>query len=238
MRAALRHFLATCGGHTPCPLGRHPAATYHRLAAELQRSPLPGPNGSQVTVGDLDTATLFALSVPAFAASFPTALVSATGGDGGPLQAMALGFEQDLDGKSLVGPQWAYVCNDARGHPGPVAAGRLARALAARDGSLAAYTVTYDLGGCVDWPAPVHPVTALRVASGPRILVIGNTGDPNTPHSAAVRLSAALGRATLLTWHGWGHTWLLNGSGDACMQQAVVAYLTSGRSPGRDASCR
>ncbi|MGH9092678.1 MAG: alpha/beta hydrolase, partial [Acidimicrobiales bacterium] len=235
--ASLHHFLATCGGESPCPLGPSPAAAYRRLATRLERSPVVT-SGGRLTVGDLATATLFALSVPRFAPGFPTALVQAAAGDGGPLRELALGFEQDLDGRSLVGAEWTYACNDAPAHPGPAAAARLARSLAATDGLLGAYTVTYDLGGCLAWPAPSRPVTALHVDGGPRILVIGNTGDPNTPHSAAVRLTRTLGRATLLTWHGWGHTWLLNGSGDACMRQAVVAYLVDGRPPGRGASCR
>lgn len=233
---SLRHFLSTCGGVAPCPLGPDPAATYRQLARRLERSPIATPGGP-VTVGDLATATLFALSVPRFAPGFPTALVQAAAGHGGPLRELALGFEQDLDGTSLVGAEWTYTCNDARSHPSPAAAARLARSLAASDGLLGAYTVTYDLGGCLAWPAPARPVTSLAVTGGPRILVIGNTGDPNTPHSAAVRLARSLGSATLLTWHGWGHTWLLNGSGDACMDRAVVAYLVAGHPPGRQASC-
>lgn len=235
--AALDHFFSTCGGHDPCPLGADPGTTYRRLAAQLQRSPIPASSGGPVTVGDLYTATLYALSVPRFASSFPTALVAAEGGQGAPLRELALEFEQDLDGRSLVGAQWTYTCNDAIGEPDPAAAEHLARTLAARDGPAGAEAVTYDLGGCLHWPAPSRPLTALAVDAGPRILVVGNTGDPNTPHVSAVDLVRTLGRATLLTWHGWGHTWLLNGSDDPCMDRDVVGYLVDGRSPGHDASC-
>lgn len=235
--AALDHFFSTCGGRSPCPLGADPAATYRRIAAQLQRSPIPAEAGGPVTVGDLYTATLYAVSVPRFASSFPTALASAEDGQGGSLRELALEFEQDLDGRSLVGAQWTYACNDATGEPDPVTAAHLAKALDAHDGPTGAEAVTYDLGGCLHWPAPSQPLTDLRVDAGPRILVVGNTGDPNTPHVSAVHLVATLGRATLLTWHGWGHTWLLNGSDDGCMDRAVVGYLVDGRSPGRNASC-
>jgi pimeloyl-ACP methyl ester carboxylesterase len=235
--ASLDHFLSTCGGHEPCPLGPDPAATYRRIAAQLQREPIPAHSGGPVTVGDLYTATLYALSVPRFASSFPTALAAAAEGQGGPLLELALEFEQDLDGRSLVGAQWTYTCNDATGEPDPATAARLARTLDARDGPAGAEAVTYDLGGCLHWPAPSRPLTTLAVNAGPRILVIGNTGDPNTPHASAVHLVGTLGRATLLTWHGWGHTWLLNGSDDPCMDRAVVDYLVHGTSPGHDASC-
>ncbi len=59
----------------------------------------------------------------------------------------------------------------------------------------------------------------------PPILVIGNTGDPNTPITGARHLAAAIPSARLLTWRGWGHTWLLSGYTDTCMQQRVTAYL-------------
>jgi len=77
----------------------------------------------------------------------------------------------------------------------------------------------------VDWPHITEPVTHLQNTGAPPLLVVGNTGDPNTPHQAAVQLAEAIGSARLVTWDGWGHTWLLNGSNDACMQRLVSAYV-------------
>ncbi len=37
------------------------------------------------------------------------------------------------------------------------------------------------MGGCVSWPSPRQPVSDLHPVGTPPILVIGNTGDPNTP---------------------------------------------------------
>ena len=70
-----------------------------------------------------------------------------------------------------------------------------------------------------------------------RILVVGNTGDPNTPLIGAKHLAAIFPHATLLTWTGWGHTWLLSGAGDACMQQAVTTYLSGGGLPPAGTLC-
>jgi pimeloyl-ACP methyl ester carboxylesterase len=238
--ASLNHFFATCGGSTDCPLGSDPRTYYDQLAARLRENPLPAPGDGDdvpVTVGDLYTATLFFLSVPTFGNGFLTALVAATAGNGAPLRALSLAFEQDLDGTSLVGPEWTYTCNDAARVLRPVAAGRLARSLAARYGTIGAYAVSYNLGGCVDWPGASQPVTDLSVPGRKRILVIGNTGDPNTPHSAAVLLTRTLGAATLVTWRGWGHTWLLNGGSDACMRQVVDTYLSSQRLPAAGTVC-
>ncbi|HEY1733978.1 MAG TPA: alpha/beta hydrolase [Acidimicrobiales bacterium] len=237
---SLDHFFTTCAAEAACPLGPDPSAYYDRVAAALIAHPLPAPGGGDgvpVTVGDLDAATLFYLSVPTFGGSFPSAVVAAADGNGAPLRSLSLAFEQDLDGTSLVGPQWTYACHDAAERPTPADAGRLARSLAARYGQLGGYAVTYDLGACTDWPAATDPVTAVAVHGGPPILVIGNTGDPNTPHAGAVALAGTLGTGHLVTWNGWGHTWLLNGSTDACMQQVVDGYLGTRTVPPAGTTC-
>jgi len=226
--ASLQHFFVTCAAEPTCPLGSDPAASYGALSARLSAHPLPAPghgDNAVVTVGDLDTATLFYLSVPEYAGTFPEALSAAIAGNGVPLRSLSLDFEQDLDGSSLVGPLWSITCNDAASHLGPQAAGALARSLDARYPLDGAYAVTYILGGCVDWPHITEPVTHLQNTGAPPLLVVGNTGDPNTPHQAAVQLAEAIGSARLVTWDGWGHTWLLNGSNDACMQRLVSAYV-------------
>ena len=90
--------------------------------------PAPGKgDDTPVTVGDLDTATLFAVSVPGFTPLYDSALVAASHGDGSGLRQLALEFVVDVDGAPLVDAQWAIVCNDTIGQPGPVAAGNLAR---------------------------------------------------------------------------------------------------------------
>jgi pimeloyl-ACP methyl ester carboxylesterase len=55
------------------------------------------------------------------------------------------------------------------------------------------------------------------------VLVVGNTGDPATPYSNAVGMTAQLSRARLLTVKGWGHTTALNPS--ACANRHITAYL-------------
>ncbi|HVX23029.1 MAG TPA: alpha/beta hydrolase [Acidimicrobiales bacterium] len=245
IQRSLDHFFDTCAADPDCPLGADPSAYYQRVATALADHPLPAPDGGDpgstdgvpVTVGDLYAATLFYLTVPAFGGAFPTAVAAAAGGDGGPLRSLSLAFEQDLDGTSLVGPQWTYACNDADQRPSPVRAGRLARSLSARYGGIGGYAVTYDLGACTAWPAATDPVGGVRVHGGPPILVVGNTGDPNTPHAAAVALARDLGSGHLVTWDGWGHTWLLNGSSDGCMQAVVDAYLATLTVPAAGTTC-
>ncbi len=233
--ATLAHDLAPCAAGAPCPLGPGAAALYRTVQARLRRAPLPAPGGGDtlpVTLGDLYTATLFWISVPAYAPGYPAALRAAAAGNGAPLRALSTSFEVDISGAPLVGPQWATTCQDTASRPSPRTLGALAAALARRDPLIGAFGPTYVAGACAVWPGATQPVPALRLGpTAPRVLVLANTGDPNTPHLAGVQLAAALGRARLLTWDGDGHTWLLNGSSDPCMASAVTGYLVSGTMP-------
>jgi pimeloyl-ACP methyl ester carboxylesterase len=238
---SLAHLFGTCAATPSCPLGPDPTAFFSGLAASLTRHPLPAPGGGDtepVTVGDLDTATLYALGVPAFTSSYESALVAAEHGDGAPLRSLALESAIDIDGAPLVDPQWAITCNDAAVHPGPIAAGSLATALHARYPLIGAYAVIYNMGGCVSWPAGRQTVVDVHPAGAPQVLVIGNTGDPITPLVGARHLAAIFPVAALLTWDGWGHTWLLSGPDDACMSRAVTTYLTGGGLPPAGTVCR
>jgi pimeloyl-ACP methyl ester carboxylesterase len=231
---SLLHLFATCPTLDPCPLGPDAEAYYRSLITSLTAHPLPAPGSGDtypVTVGDLDTATLFALSVPAGTGPFYSALVAARAGNGVPLRNLALEFATDINGAPLVDPLWAITCNDAAGHPSPVAAGNQARALANRYPLMGAYAVTYTMGGCVAWPTARQPVVDLHPTGTPPVLVIGNTGDPNTPIIGARHLATIFPSAVMLTWSGWGHTWLLSGAGDPCMQEAVTTYLEGGGLP-------
>ena len=237
---SLVHLLTGCAAMPACPLGADPTAYFARLSKSLTAHPLPAPGKGDtvpVTVGDLDIAALFAVSVPAATSSFESALVAATGGDGSGLRELALGFVVDLDGSPLVDAQWAITCNDTVGHPSPVAAGTLARSLATRYPLLGAYAVTYNLGGCVTWPAGRHPVSSTHPVDAPPVLVIGNIGDPNTPLVGGRHMAALFPHASQLTWVGWGHTWILSGSTDACVQADVTRYLAGGGLPAPGSVC-
>ena len=237
---SLIHLLDGCAASPDCPLGSDPTALFRQESASLTAHPLPAPGGGDtvpVTVGDLDTAALFAISVPAATSSFESALLAATHGDGSGLRELALGFVVDIDGSPLVDAQWAIVCNDTVDHPTPVAAGGLARSLAQRWPLIGGYAVTYNLGGCVTWPDGHQPVSDTHPTAAPPVLVIGNTGYPNTPLIGAKHLAALFPHASQLTWTGWGHTWLLSGSSDACVQADVTHYLLDETLPAPGSVC-
>ena len=237
---SLDHLLATCQATPGCPLGADPTAFFTKLSASMTSHPLPAPGDGDdvpVTVGDLDTATLLALSVTQFTPAYEAALVAASDGDGSELRTLAREFVVDIDGAPLVDAQWAITCNDTVDHTGPRAAGTLARSLAARYPLIGGYAVTYNLGGCVTWPDSRQPVSDTHPSAAPPVLVIGNTGDPNTPLVGGRHLAALFPHASQLTWVGWGHTWLLSGASDTCVSTAVTRYLSGGGLPPAGTVC-
>jgi len=240
LATSLRRYLARCGGQAPCPLGPDPVAAYAAVFASLAAHPLPPPGGADVqpvTTGDLLAATLFALSSPGFTPGFPAAVARAGEGDGAPLAALATTFGEDAGGVALAPAQWAYICQDARDHPGPRATGTLAWALARRHPPAGAAAVTNNLAGCVAWPPARQPIAGLHGPSGLPALVIGGTGDPNVPYTDAARLARTLRRARFVTWVGDGDSWLLNDPSDPCMAGVVGAYLVAGRLPAPGSRC-
>jgi pimeloyl-ACP methyl ester carboxylesterase len=240
LEASLLHFFDACHRDTKCALYPDPRATYEKVKAMLERHALPAPgsgDNTPVTLGDLEAATLVYLSVPSFTGSFPAAVQAAARGDGAPLRQLALLFFEDLDGSSLVDPLWTITCEDQAVHPNAFRAGRLASELNRRYPLIGAYAVTYQLGGCVSWPQSTTPVAPIHAPGAAPIVVIGNTGDPNTPHLWAEHLARTLASGVLVTWQGWGHTWLLNGANDTCMSDLVTAYLMQRKLPASGHTC-
>jgi pimeloyl-ACP methyl ester carboxylesterase len=100
---------------------------------------------------------------------------------------------------------------------------------------LGIYSSYADLA-CSGWkygPSPFpNPVHAPGTGA---ILVIGTTGDPATPYSDAKNLAKQLDSATLVTFHGEGHT--AYDRGDECIDSTVDAYLLNYTVPYTDPSC-
>jgi hypothetical protein len=100
---------------------------------------------------------------------------------------------------------------------------------------LGIYSAYSDLA-CSGWkygPSPFpNPV---RDAGKNSILVIGTTGDPATPYVDAQNLAKQLNNATLVTYHGEGHT--AYDRGDACIDRTVDSYLLHYTVPYADPQC-
>jgi pimeloyl-ACP methyl ester carboxylesterase len=136
-----------------------------------------------------------------------------------------------------VGPLWSITCNDATDHPSAAATASLAQQLARRYPLGGAEAVANNLIGCPGWGnTAADAIEHLAVIESQPPLVIGNTGDPNTPYAAAHLLAAAIG-GRMVTYEGYGHSWLLNGSANTCMQDIVSRYFEQGILPSTGTSC-
>ena len=239
IQTALEHTLCNCAATSGCTLGSNPVGSFQHLAAQLTRTPLPAPGDGDhtpVTVGDLMTATLLYLSAPTLTPGYFPALSAAVAGNGVPLRTVALGLETDLNGNSLVGALWGITCNDAAARPNGPATASLARALAARFPLVGVEAVANNLIGCPGWTASTEAIGHLNPSRSQPPLIIGNTYDPNTPYAVARLLAPAVG-GRLVTYVGYGHSWLLNGSANVCMQDVVSSYFINGVLPASGTRC-
>jgi hypothetical protein len=92
---------------------------------------------------------------------------------------------------------------------------------------------------CAQWPT----AAAQDRYTGPwnrptagTILLVGNTGDPNTPYQDSVALSRELGNARLLTVDGYGHTEASNDS--TCADNYLINYALTGALPPAGSVCK
>ena len=168
---SLHHLFATCLAQAPCPLGTDPQAFFSdagHVADATTRCRRPGPATPTRSPGAIWTRPPCSRSACPSSPGRTTRRWSppstATGPRSGPWPSS---FATDINGAPLVDPLWAITCNDAAVHPGPVAAGTLARTLNARYPLIGAYAVTYTMGGCVAWPAARQPVVDLHPAGTP-----------------------------------------------------------------------
>jgi pimeloyl-ACP methyl ester carboxylesterase len=235
--------LAHCVQTPRCPLGPMPLATYEAIASQLRAHPVAaGPSGGPpVSDGDLASALQLHLTVPGLfgLSSFASAAMSAEHGNGAALRSMALNLWTDIDGSSLVDPYWALTCNDNPERvPASQAAG-MARSLAASGPGTGAFAVAYDMAACSFWPHALHSLAAAAIKGAPPIVVIGGTGDPNTPYVWSQGLTKSLGRGAgvLVTRVGVGHSAFLNGASDTCITDIEVAYITNQTVPKAGTVC-
>ena len=239
LEEALDRFLGWCAHSPDCPFGHgDPAGAYDTLVSNLDNNPVRDAQGNVVANGaTLTYQVMFALN---------------GGRPSWPEIAKDLSAAQHRTGSYMdsIGSQANFFaanvsveCAD-RVYPAskPLLPSRLALAIAAapRTGPTAAYGPPgYDqshANACQQWPA----TRASRYAgpwnakgSAP-ILVVGTTGDPDTPYQDAITLATTLENGHLLTFVGEGHS----GFGHSpCTRATEVAYLINQTLPPNAARC-
>ena len=239
LEGALDRFFDWCAHSRNCSFGHgDPGAAYDALVSDLDDNPVRDAHGSVVATGaTLTYRVLFALN---------------GGRPGWPGMARDLSAAQQRSGPyvdSLSSRANFFAANVSvecanRVYPPskPLLPSRLvlATASAPRTGPVVAYGPPgYDhshANACQQWPAErasryAGPWNAHGTAP---ILVVGTTGDPDTPYQDAMTLAATLEDGHLLAFIGEGHS----GFGhSACSRAAEAAYLIDLTLPTPGARC-
>ncbi|GHF76448.1 alpha/beta hydrolase [Kitasatospora xanthocidica] len=92
-----------------------------------------------------------------------------------------------------------------------------------------------NISPCAFLDPPREPSTEVR--RGARALILSATGDPRTPYRDGVALHGMLPGSRLLTLRGADQHGLYGTYGNACVDDAVNAYLAAGRLPEADLTC-
>lgn len=233
---ALEAFLADCE-RIRCSFRQEVSgelgAAYDRLAAQVERAPLPGDGARTVGPGEFSLGVGAGLyskrsGWPAIAA----ALTAAQRGVGGPLLALNDSYlERDAKGyANVTEANLAVNCID---RPWPrEAAPYLALAdRVRRDAPRFGPAIALSGLACAEWPvAPVGEPHAVTAPGAPPVVVIGTTADPATPFAWSVALADQLSSGVLLTHRGDGHTVYRVGA-PPCLRVPVDRYLLTGAAP-------
>ncbi|MEU5792012.1 alpha/beta fold hydrolase [Streptomyces sp. NPDC047813] len=129
--------------------------------------------------------------------------------------------------------QTAILCGDGTAPRDPETYWRDLRRADPRDRFFA--PVTNDINACAFWGPPRERPTTLR-ADLPALLV-NATGDPRTLYSGAETVHRGWPSSRLITLHDADQHVVFGVFGSACVDDAVNAYLASGRLPATDVSC-
>ncbi|WP_107094935.1 alpha/beta hydrolase [Streptomyces chattanoogensis] len=228
-------------------LGDSPAAvkkTFWDLIARADRDPIPY-EGGKLNGDDIRSALRRQFFSPKSAAEAVVSLKKAADGkpasrnslmpnDGpGARRSAAPDGKLPADNSSAV--FWSVVCGDTAAwprHPGQY------RRDAIRD--KARYPLYGDFGSnitpCAFWNKPAEPVTPVHNNTG--VLTVQNQWDSQTPLASGLGMHRALkGSRMVYVEGGEGHG-VYYGDPSACANRAVNAYLSTGRLPARDVTCK
>ena len=207
-------------------------AAYDRLAARVDRTPLPGSGERTLGPGELVLGVGQALYSRTAWPSLGQALAAAEDGDGSELLALSDSY-LDRTSEGYGGITEANLAVNCLDQPWPrerepyVALAQRLEADAPRFGEAIA------LSGlpCASWPVPpTGRPGAVTGAGAPPVVVIGTTGDPATPYAWSVSLAEQLERGVLITHRGEGHTVYFSG-GPACVLDPVTDHLVTASVP-------
>ncbi|MBE7698764.1 alpha/beta fold hydrolase [Oerskovia sp. Sa1BUA8] len=234
---ALRAYVEDCQGGQGCPLTGSVddgMAQVEEFLDQVAERPLRTTSDRRLT----STLAFYGIALPLYNNESWSALTAGldsalSDGDGTTLLSFAdLYNGRNPDGTFSDNSAEAFRainCLDARGNPDPEVMAEQAAQIEEAAPTMGSF-FTYGGMSCVDWAYPVvEQEFDLHAEGAAPIVVIGTTNDPATPYVWAEGLAKTLDSASLLTWEGEGHT--AYGRSNACVGDAVDAYLVAGEVP-------
>ncbi|MEU8887123.1 alpha/beta hydrolase [Streptomyces sp. NPDC048442] len=134
----------------------------------------------------------------------------------------------------------AVICNDVRWPAGPGTVDAYRRNVAE---NRARFPLTAGLPAnitpCSFWKwAPAERPTRITSEGPSNVLLVQNRRDPATPYFGALKMRAALGdRARMITVEDPGGHGAYLKNGNACGDDLVTTFLTTGKRPAKDTYC-
>ncbi|PZR52677.1 alpha/beta hydrolase [Xylanimonas oleitrophica] len=240
---ALRNYVTDCQGSSTCPLSGDVDSGMKQVREILDRAldnPYPTSSGRVVT----QTLAFYGIAVTLYDQGSWGLLTQAlngviTDGNGDVLLYLADYYnDREADGSFSSNSAEAFRavgCLDSRGTT-DVAQMRADAERIEEAAPTVGRFFAFSGMSCADWPYPVVEQEGdLHAAGAPPIVVIGTTQDPATPYVWSQALADTLESGVLLTYDGEGHT--AYGRSNACVMDAVDAYLVDGQVPRDGTEC-
>lgn len=239
---ALRAYVENCLQSDGCPLSGgvdNGIEQIRDLIAAVEANPMRAKDGRMVSASTLVTGMIVPLYNDDNWPLLTQALGAALKNDASPFLRLAdFNAEREPNGSYSSNSTFAFSAINCLDYPmvtdtaGMRADDQQLRLDSPTFGKYFAYGGT----SCKEWPYQnVRTPAPVEYKGSNDILVIGTTGDPATPVEWASELRKQLGKASLLTWQGEGHT--AYGRSNDCVGNAVDGYLVDGKTPADNTVC-
>lgn len=239
-QSAFDAYLARCLTGSDCPFTGTVANARQQMGdalAAVDASPLAASDGRMLGADSLVTGVVSALYSEGNWPVLSSALTGVLEGDPDEMFELVDRYYNRYDGTYLDNSTEAfsaYNCMDYPADPADVVT-RANDEVAEKAPTFAPYWSS-DVSLCDAWPyPPTGTRDEIHAEGAAPILVIGTTNDPATPYEWSAALAEQLSSGILLTRVGEGHTGF--NKGNACIDDAVVAYFEHDTVPGGDLRC-
>lgn len=232
--SALRAYMADCLQDDECPFRGSvddAMADLGALLASVDRDPIEAADGRMLGADSLMTAVIAALYSQDSWSYLTMALADVLEGNADIAFQLADFYYNREFGTYLDNSTEAFRAYNCMDYPADITAEEQAAAdarLQAEAPTIAPYWSGPD--ACTVWPeAPTGVRERITADGAAPIVVVGTTNDPATPYDWSVSLADQLSSGVLVTRVGEGHTGY--NKGNACVDEAVEAYLIDGVVP-------